>query len=111
MPNSDDSKTPPKTDSTYTEQKIQEMEHIASLVIHPGWVVMMMQLDREASEALNELVEVPPHDTDRIEQLQRTIRRFQWFRDTPDTIVRAGQNELELLEQEEAENEEGAYDG
>ena len=85
---------------------MQAMEYIASLKTQPGWKVLMNQLSNEADEATQQLVDTPAHETDKIRELQNTVKRYQWFRDTPEIIIQAGVNELENADQLEAETEE-----
>lgn len=93
------------------EVAIQAMEHMAALTALPGWKILMNQLSNEADEAVEDLVDTPAHDTDKIMALQNIIKRFQWFRDTPEIIIQAGYNELENAEQLESETEDTPEDG
>lgn len=93
-------------DASGTEIALQAMEHMAALTSQPGWKILMNQLAAEAEEATHELVDTPAHNIEKIQELQNIIKRYHWFRETPEIIIQTGINELENAEQEEAESEE-----
>lgn len=98
-------------EASSVEIALQAMEHMHALTSQPGWTVLMNQLSAEADEATQALVDTPAHNIEKIQELQNIIKRYHWFRDTPEIIIQTGVNELENAEQEEAETEDEMHDG
>ena len=56
----------------------------------PGWKILMIRLEAEAANAYEELVYVDAADVNKIESLQREIKRYKWFGETIDGLIKDG---------------------
>ena len=54
----------------------------------PGFLVLLKYLDELAKAAMNELVDADALDKDEIVRLQDSVRRFNFFVEAPDELIR-----------------------
>ena len=54
----------------------------------PGFLVLLKYLDELAENAMKELVDADALDKNAIVRLQDTVKRFNWFAEAPDELIR-----------------------
>lgn len=75
-----------------------------------GWKILMVALSEEAEQAKEELaLDVDAKDADKIECLQREVKRLIWFRETIDLLIIQGLG-TEAIAEEEALNDDQITD-
>ena len=93
------------TDERYQQLEADVREAIDQLVAtrdSPGFLVLLRWCDEEARAAMQELSGVDPLDSAKIMRLQNTVKRFHWFADAPDELIR-GQLAREISDEQDAE--------
>lgn len=83
-----------------TEALRAAAEELLKLKNSTGWKILMMQLEADAEQAKNELIDINAADVTAIEHCQRQVKRLRWFGETLDILIGQG-FETENLEEEE----------
>ena len=55
-----------------------------------GWKILMIRLKAEADNAYEDLAEAEASDVNKIESLQMRIKRYKWFGETIDGLIKDG---------------------
>lgn len=55
-----------------------------------GWKILMIRLKAEADNAYEDLAEAEASDVNKIESLQRQIKRYKWFGETINALINDG---------------------
>ncbi len=79
-------------------------EELLKLKDSTGWKILMMQLEADAEQAKDELVDIQAADVPAIEICQRRVKRLRWFGETLDILIGQG-FETENLEEDEVDYE------
>jgi hypothetical protein len=73
-----------------------------------GWKIFMLRLARERANALAAFADLDLNDQPAAHRLQDTVKMYDWFRTTAETMIVEGYNQEQLLL--DAEAEESAAD-
>jgi hypothetical protein len=94
------------TDERYRQLEPDVREAIDQLVLtrdSPGFTVLLRYCDEEARTAMDELSAADPLDSAEIMRLQNRVKRFHWYAEAPDELIR-GQLAREIADEREAES-------
>ena len=90
------------------EEDVREViDHLVSLLQHPGFRFLQKRMDAEKHNAILALCDVHPENTPEIIRLQQIVARSDYYVETIKDLIESGLSVEDLNEQEETTEDDG----